>query len=455
MNQKSTSAPIAENKMGTMPVNRLLLSMAIPMMISMLVQALYNVVDSYFVAQISEDALNAVSLAFPVQNLMIAVAVGTGVGINALLSKSLGERRQRRANAAAMNGLFLAVLSCLVFMAIGLTCSRFFFQVQTGQQAIVDYGTEYMTIVCGLSVGLFVQITFDRVLQATGRTFYTMITQAVGAIINIIMDPILIFGLFGFPRMEVAGAALATVLGQILAACLSIFFNLTRNHDIQFQFRGFRPDGRIIARIYSVGIPSIIMQSIGSVMVFGMNKILISFTTTATAVFGVYFKLQSFLFMPVAGLNNALIPIVSFNYGAQQRERITGVIRFALAASIAIMAAGTVAMAVLPGPLLRLFEADAAVLAEGVPALRMIALSFVCAGVSVILCAALQALGAANASLVVSLLRQVALLFPAALLFGFLSPGLVWLSFPVAEGLSCLAALFLYRRTARLRLAGL
>ena len=263
--------PPAENKMGVMPINRLLLTMSIPMMVSMLVQALYNVVDSYFVAQISEDALNAVSLAFPVQNLMIGVAVVTGVGINALLSKSLGEGRQRRANAAAMNGLFLAVISCLVFMILGLTGSRLFFQVQTNDQAIVHYGTDYMSIVCGLSAGLFVQIAFDRVLQATGRTFYTMITQAVGAIINIIMDPILIFGLFGFPRMEVAGAALATVLGQILAACLSIFFNLTRNHDIQFQFRGFRPDGRIIARIYSVRIPSIIMQSIGSVMVFGVR----------------------------------------------------------------------------------------------------------------------------------------------------------------------------------------
>ena len=314
--------PPAENKMGVMPINRLLLTMSIPMMVSMLVQALYNVVDSYFVAQISEDALNAVSLAFPVQNLMIAVAVGTGVGINALLSKSLGEGRQRRANAAAMNGLFLAVISCLVFMILGLTGSRLFFQVQTNDQAIVHYGTDYMSIVCGLSAGLFVQIAFDRVLQATGRTFYTMITQAVGAVVNIIMDPILIFGLFGFPRMEVAGAALATVLGQILAACLSAFFNLTRNHDINFQFRGFRPDRRIIARIYSVGIPSIIMQSIGSVMVFGMNKILISFTTTATAVLGVYFKLQSFFFMPVFGLNNGMVPIVAYNYGSRGSDRI-------------------------------------------------------------------------------------------------------------------------------------
>ena len=447
----SERQPPAENKMGTMPVNRLLLSMAIPMMISMLVQALYNVVDSYFVAQISEDALNAVSLAFPVQNLMIAVAVGTGVGINALLSKSLGERRQRRANAAAMNGLFLAILSCLVFMAIGLTCSRFFFQVQTGQQAIVDYGTEYMTIVCGLSVGLFVQITFDRVLQATGRTFYTMITQAVGAIINIIMDPILIFGLFGFPRMEVAGAALATVLGQILAACLSIFFNLTRNHDIQFQFRGFRPDGRIIARIYSVGIPSIIMQSIGSVMVFGMNKILISFTTTATAVFGVYFKLQSFIFMPVFGLNNGMVPIVAYNYGAKKPDRIVTTAKLSIFYAVCIMLIGLAVFQFLPDKLLLIFEASENMLSIGVPALRIISINFIFAGYGVVCSSLFQALGHGVLSLWVSLLRQLVFLLPAAFLLSLLGEvGYVWLAFPISEVASVIfSSIFLrhvYRR---------
>ena len=446
----SERQPPAENKMGTMPVNRLLLSMAIPMMISMLVQALYNVVDSYFVAQISEDALNAVSLAFPVQNLMIAVAVGTGVGINALLSKSLGERRQRRANAAAMNGLFLAVLSCLVFMAIGLTCSRFFFQVQTSQQAIVDYGTEYMTIVCGLSVGLFVQITFDRVLQATGRTFYTMITQAVGAIINIIMDPILIFGLFGFPRMEVAGAALATVLGQILAACLSIFFNLTRNHDIQFQFRGFRPDGRIIARIYSVGIPSIIMQSIGSVMVFGMNKILISFTTTATAVFGVYFKLQSFIFMPVFGLNNGMVPIVAFNYGARRPDRIMKTIKLSITYAVCIMLVGLLIFQFTPDVMLNLFRAEGDsgdMLTIGVPALRIISLSFLFAGYAIVCSSVFQALGHGVLSLAVSVVRQLVVLLPVGFLLSLTGNlELVWWAFPIAELFSLtLCTVFLRR----------
>ena len=446
----SERQPPAENKMGTMPVNRLLLSMAIPMMISMLVQALYNVVDSYFVAQISEDALNAVSLAFPVQNLMIAVAVGTGVGINALLSKSLGERRQRRANAAAMNGLFLAVLSCLVFMAIGLTCSRFFFQVQTSQQAIVDYGTEYMTIVCGLSVGLFVQITFDRVLQATGRTFYTMITQAVGAIINIIMDPILIFGLFGFPRMEVAGAALATVLGQILAACLSIFFNLTRNHDIQVQVRGFRPDGRIIARIYSVGIPSIIMQSIGSVMVFGMNKILISFTTTATAVFGVYFKLQSFIFMPVFGLNNGMVPIVAFNYGARRPDRIMKTIKLSITYAVCIMLVGLLIFQFAPDVMLNLFRAEGDsgdMLTIGVPALRIISLSFLFAGYAIVCSSVFQALGHGVLSLTVSVVRQLVVLLPVGFLLSLTGNlELVWWAFPIAELFSLtLCTVFLRR----------
>ena len=425
----SERQPPAENKMGTMPVNRLLLSMAIPMMI-MLVQALYNVVDSYFVAQISEDALNAVSLAFPVQNLMIAVAVGTGVGINALLSKSLGERRQRRANAAAMNGLFLAVLSCLVFMAIGLTCSRFFFQVQTSQQAIVDYGT--------------------RVLQATGRTFYTMITQAVGAIINIIMDPILIFGLFGFPRMEVAGAALATVLGQILAACLSIFFNLTRNHDIQFQFRGFRPDGRIIARIYSVGIPSIIMQSIGSVMVFGMNKILISFTTTATAVFGVYFKLQSFIFMPVFGLNNGMVPIVAFNYGARRPDRIMKTIKLSITYAVCIMLVGLLIFQFAPDVMLNLFRAEGDsgdMLTIGVPALRIISLSFLFAGYAIVCSSVFQALGHGVLSLAVSVVRQLVVLLPVGFLLSLTGKlELVWWAFPIAELFSLtLCTVFLRR----------
>ena len=328
---------VRENKMGIMPVNRLLLNMAVPMMISMLVQALYNVVDSYFVAKISEDALNAVSLAFPMQNLMISVGVGTGVGINSLLSRSLGQKNQKKADRVAMNGLLLAAVSCLVFTVLGLTCSRLFYTVQTDIAQIVDYGADYLVIVCGLSVGMFAGVTLDRLLQATGRTFLTMITQAVGAVTNIILDPIMIFGLFGFPRMEVAGAALATVIGQILGALLSLYFNLKKNPDIHFSLRGLLPSAPIIRGIYSVGVPSIAMQSIGSVMVFGMNQILISFTATATAVLGVYFKLQSFFFMPVFGLNNGMVPIVAYNYGARKPDRIARTIRLSVIYAVCIM----------------------------------------------------------------------------------------------------------------------
>ena len=306
--------------MGIMPVNRLLLNMAVPMIVSMLVQALYNVVDSVFVAKLSEDALNAVSLAFPVQNLMISVGVGTGVGINALLSRSLGQKEQDKVDRTAMNGLLLAAISCLVFMLFGLTCGRRFYAIQTDIQTIISYGGDYLTICCGMCFGMFAQITLERILQATGRTFYTMITQATGALINIILDPILIFGLFGFPRMEVAGAALATVIGQICGALLALMFNLRKNTDVHFRLENLRPSAPIIGGIYSVGVPSIAMQSIGSVMVFGMNQILLAFTATATAVFGVYFKLQSFIFMPVFGLNNGMCPSSPITMGPGSRS---------------------------------------------------------------------------------------------------------------------------------------
>ena len=440
-----------ENKMGVMPVNKLLLNMAIPMIISMLVQALYNVVDSVFVAQLSEDALNAVSLAFPVQNLMISVGVGTGVGINALLSRSLGQKNQRRADRCAMNGLFLAGVSCLVFTVLGLTCSRLFYTVQTDIAPIVDYGTDYLTICCGLSVGMFASVTLDRILQATGRTLFTMITQGTGAVINIVLDPILIFGLFGFPRMEVAGAALATVLGQIFGALLSLFFNLRHNPDIHFRLRYFRPKRSIIGGIYSVGIPSIAMQSIGSVMVFGMNQILISFTATATAVFGVYFKLQSFVFMPIFGLNNGMVPIVAYNYGARKPERIVKTIKLSVLYAVSIMFVGFLLFQFIPHVFLALFmsqeEGASDMLTIGVPALKTISISFLLAGFSVVSSSVFQALGHGVLSLVVSVVRQLVVLLPVAFLLSRLH-GLeaVWWAFPVAElvaGFMC--ALFLRR----------
>lgn len=451
--------PANENKMGVMPVNQLLLNMAVPMIISMLVQALYNVVDSIFVSKLSEDALNAVSLAFPVQNLMISVSVGTGVGINALLSRSLGQKNQKKANQSAMNGLFLAALSCLAFTALGLTCSRLFYSVQTDIAGIVDYGTEYLTVCCGLSCGMFAAITLDRILQATGRTFLTMITQAVGAGINIVLDPILIFGLFGFPRMEVAGAALATVIGQTCGACLSLFFNLTRNPDIQFSFRGFRPSRSIIGGIYSVGVPSIAMQSIGSVMVFGMNQILIAFTATATAVFGIYFKLQSFIFMPVFGLNNGLVPIIAYNYGARKPDRIVKAIKLSILYAMCIMFIGFLAFQLIPHVFLSMFlaegETSGNLLAIGIPALRTISYSFLFAGFCIVSSSVFQALGHGVLSLIVSVIRQLVVLLPAALLLSRIH-GLntVWLSFPIAELFAVtLCALFL-RRVYRKEIVG-
>ena len=451
--------PANENKMGVMPVNKLLLNMAVPMIISMLVQALYNVVDSVFVAQRSEDALNAVSLAFPVQNLMIAVAVGTGVGINALLSRSLGQKNYERANQTAMNGLFLAAVSCLVFTVLGWSCARLFYTVQTDIPGIVDYGTDYLSIVSGVSVGLFLSVTCERLLQATGRTFYTMITQATGAVINIILDPILIFGLLGFPRMEVAGAAVATVIGQICGGLLALFFNLRHNPDIKLSWKNFLPRKAIVAGIYSVGVPSIAMQSIGSVMVFGMNQILIAFTSTATAVFGVYFKLQSFIFMPVFGLNNGMVPIVAYNYGAQKPDRIIKTIKLSIAYAVGIMAVGLLLFQLVPHVFLGLFMAEGAggdMLAIGVPALRIISYSFVFAGFAIVCSSVFQALGHGVLSLAVSVVRQLVVLLPVAFLLsktGELS--LVWWAIPFAELFSlAMSALFL-RRVYRKEIAPL
>ena len=352
--------PATENKMGVMPMNRLLLSMSVPIMISMLVQAFYNVVDSYFVAQVSQDALNAVSLAFPVQNLMIAVSVGTGVGFNSLLARSLGQGDREKVNRSAVNGLFLTVVSSVVFMVLGLSCARLFYTVQAAEiPAIVDYGVDYMRICCGGCLGLFVAVAMERLLQATGRTVYTMISQATGAVINIILDPVLIFGLGPFPRMEVAGAALATVIGQCCGCAVGMFFNLTRNPEVKLTLRGFRPHGQTIREIYAVGLPSIVMQSIGSVMVFGMNQILIAFTDTATAVFGVYFKLQSFFFMPVFGLNNCMVPSVAFNYGARLPERIVRTIRLAVIYATAMLTVGFLVFQLFPGQLLSIFQSEA------------------------------------------------------------------------------------------------
>lgn len=439
---------VQENKMGTMPVPRLLITMSLPMMISMLVQALYNIVDSMFVAQLSEDALTAVSLAFPIQSLMIAIASGTGVGINALLSRNLGEQNYEGANTAAKNGLFLGIISCLVFAVIGGLGSHLFFAMQTDNPVIVDYGTQYLTIITTCSAGIFLQITFERLMQSTGKTLYNMITQGTGAIINIILDPILIFGLFGFPRLGVTGAAIATIIGQVVAVLMSLYFNITRNKEINCSLKGFRPHLRTIAVIYEVGVPSIIMQAIGSVMTFGMNKILLMFSSTAAAVFGVYFKLQSFIFMPVFGLNNGMIPIIAFNYGARDKKRIIETIKLSILIAVSIMVIGLVIFQVFPDFLLRnLFDASNHMLSIGVPALRIISLSFLFAGYCIIVGSVFQALGNAVYSLIVSAARQLVVILPTAYVFAkIFGLSMVWWAIPIAEIVSlALSTIFLRR----------
>ena len=439
-----------ENKMGTMPVNRLLITMSIPMIISMLVQALYNVVDSVFVSQINENALTAVSMAFPIQNLMIAVAVGTGVGTNALLSRSLGEKNQEMANKAANNSVFLACASYLIFLIFGLTCSELFYKLQTDIPEIISYGKDYISIVSVLSFGMFLQIAFDRMLQATGRTFFTMFTQGAGVVINIIMDPILIFGWFGFPKMEVAGAALATVIGQIIAAMIGAAMNVAKNTDIRLGIRDMRPDKEVIGRIYSVGLPSIIMSSIASVMTFCMNKILMSFTSTATAVFGVYFKLQSFVFMPVFGLNNGMVPIIAFNYGAKQRQRIMKTMKLAMMYAFGMMAIGLIIFQLFPAVLLEMFNASDAMLAIGVPALRTISISFLFAAFSIISISMLQALGHGIYSMFISVGRQLIVLVPLAYLLAQTGNlNLVWLAFPLAEIMAIVLSCIFLRKVLK------
>lgn len=405
-----------ENKMGAMPVNRLLISMSLPMMISMLVQALYNIIDSIFVSRINENALTAVSLAFPLQSLMIAFGVGTGVGINALLSRALGEKDSEKVNKAAVNGIFLDGVNFVIFLLIGLFAATPFYLSQTGDAEIFSYGKQYLSIVCCCSLGMFTQFVFERLLQSTGKTFYTMLTQGMGALINIILDPIFIFGYFGLPAMGVAGAAIATVIGQTVAGIAAVAVNLKKNTEIKLQFRGFRPDMAIIGEIYKVGVPSIIMQSIGSLMTYGMNQILLAFTSTAATVFGVYFKLQSFVFMPIFGLNNGMVPIVAYNFGARNKERLTRTVKLSMVYAVCLMAAGFLVFQIFPAQLFAMFDASETMLAIGVPALRIISLSFVLAGVGIVSGSVFQALGNGVYSLIVSVARQLLVLLPVAFL---------------------------------------
>ena len=427
-----------ENKMGVMSVKKLVITMSLPMMVSMLVQALYNVVDSIFVSQVCEDALTAVSLAFPAQNLMIGVATGTGVGVNALLSRSLGEKNFEKANKIAAQGVLLAMFSFVLFALFGLFGTKIFFasQVEEGS-AIYNYGVDYLSVVCMASVGLFGQVIMERLMQATGKTTLSMTTQLIGAIANIILDPLFILGIGPFPRMEAKGAAVATVIGQILAFIAGIILNEKANKEINLRFSNLRPDFKMIGDIYKIGIPSVLMVGIGSLMTFFLNKILLGFTTTAAAVFGVYFKLQSFIFMPIFGLNNGVIPIIAYNYGAKKKERITECLRFSCVIAVTIMAFGMIMMWLIPEQMLRLFDAKEEMMSLGVPALKIISTSFILAGVCINLGSAFQALGKSYFSMIISFCRQIVVLLPAAYLLsrtGVLNN--VWFAFPIAEVMS-------------------
>ena len=445
-----STAAIKENKMGVMPVGKLLVNMALPMIISMLVQALYNVVDSIYVSQISESAVTALSLAFPVQNMQIGFAVGIGVGVNALLSKSLGERNQEAANRAAGNGIVLMLIVTVAFMLFGLFGVRPYYEMQSAVTETVEGGIAYTRICCLFVMGSFLQILSERLLQSTGRTVLTMVTQGTGAIVNIILDPIFIFGWFGLPAMGIAGAAVATVIGQWVGALLGLYFNEKHNPEVQFGRRYAVPDARIIKTILAIGIPSIIMNSIGSVMNFSMNQILQGFTETATGVFGIYFKLQSFFFMPLFGLNGAAISILAFNYGARKPERIMRTLKLVVGAALVLMFAGLIAFQQVPDLLLGMFNPSDDFLEIGRVCLRTISWSFPMAAISIALGSCFQALGNGMYSTITSLARQMFVLLPVAYLMSLSgNVNLVWLAYPIAEVVSCSVTLFFFLRIYR------
>lgn len=434
MNTSAQTEGQKQNIMGYMPCNKLLLTLSLPMMLSMMVQALYNIVDSIFVAQLNENALTAVSLAFPIQSFLIAVGAGTGVGINARLSRKLGEKNQEEVNVTAGNAILIAIIYAIIFAVLGQFICGPFYKAMTADAEIRQYGVDYIYVVLSFGFALIFQMTGERLLQSTGKTIYSMITQGAGAIFNIIMDPILIFGLLGFPAMGTKGAAIATVAGQCIAAILAIIFNLKVNKEINFDKKYLKPESETIKAIYAVGLPSIVMQSISSVMNFGMNKILLQFSSTAAAAFGIYFKLQSFVFMPIFGMNNGVVPIIAFNFGARKPDRIKETFKLAVMYATGIMVCGMLIFEFLPGPLLRLFNASDNLYSIGTLALRIIAVHFIFAGYDIICSSMFQALGHGLKSLWVSLVRQLIVLLPAAFilakLFGL---NAVWLSFPIAE----------------------
>lgn len=443
------SENIQENKMGVMPVPKLLFNMAIPMVVSMLMQALYNIVDSAFVGMYSTHALEAVSIAFPIQNLMIAFATGTGVGINALLSRHLGEKKFEAVDTTANTGLFLAICSYIFFAILGLTIVRPFFSMQSDIAEVVNYGEEYLTVILLCGFGIFGEITNERLLQATGRTVYSMITQGTGAVLNIILDPIMIFGYCGMPALGVKGAAIATVIGQCVAFILALIFNIKVNKEVNIRIsKIFKPQLQEIIKIYEIGIPSIIMTSITSFLTVGMNLILKKFSEDAITVFGVYFKLNSFVFMPVFGLNNGMVPILSYNYGAKKHDRIIKTVRLGMSCAVIYMLAGLAVFEIMPDKLLMIFSASENVMNIGVTALRIIALSFIFAGIGIVSSTVFQSIGNPLHSLLISVLRQLVIILPVAYLLSLTgSVSNVWWSYPIAEVASFILSVFFLRKT--------
>ena len=447
------------NKLGTMPISKLIWNMSLPIIVSMLVQALYNIVDSVFVSRICEQALTAVSLAFPAQNLMIGLATGTAVGVNALMGRALGAGEHERANHIATNGVFLAGVGFAICAILAAFFARMFFAAQTSIDYIVDNGATYLRICCCASLGLFAEIMFERLLQSTGRSILSMYTQGLGAIVNIILDPICIFVL----NMGVAGAAVATVIGQFCGCALALYFNLKKNHDIRLHFKGFRPHWKIIGQIYAIGLPSVVMVAIGSVMTFCMNKILIAYHSakeTAATAFGIYFKLNSFIFMPIFGLNNGVVSIIAYNYGAQHRRRMTETIKRSTIYASCIMLLGMSIFLSIPGTLLKIFDATDTLLAVGVPALRIISLSFCMAGASIALTSAFQALGKSLYSMIISIIRQLVFLVPLAYILARYGVGignndLVWWSYPIAEIAALTVSLLFFRHMYKTLIAKL
>ena len=439
-----------ENKMGTEPIRKLLITMSLPLIVSNLVQALYNIVDSIFVSRINEDALTAVTLCFPFQMLMISFGIGTAVGMGALLSRYLGAGLTEKVDKVAHNGILLGFVNYAIFFSVGMFLSETLIKAQIDDPVVIEYGKTYLSIVCMLSIGFMMQITVERLLQATGKTIYILFTQGIGAVINIILDPILIFGWFGAPEMGIAGAAAATVFGQIFAFVLGLIFNIKKNHEVTLHIKHLKPDFEIIKDIYRIAIPSIIMQSIGSVMNIAMNKVLVSFTKTAVAVFGVYFKLQSFIFMPVFGLNNGVVPIAAYNYGARKRDRLEEVMKISVSYAIVIMLLGTITFWAIPDTLLGMFDASPYMLEIGRSCLRTISLCFPFAAYAIMRGAIFQALGKSVYSMNISIMRQLLVLIPASILLGMTgNVNNVWWAFPIAEVVGCTSSVLYTRRIRR------